>query len=221
MATNFPASLDTLTNPTSSDSLSSPSHSAQHANVNDAVEAIEAALLDGAPLHIDDANERVGVGNVSPSYKLDVTGDINASGDLRIGGTAIGEYVDYSGSQTFGAGLTVGNGTITSKYCRVNNFVHFWGQFALGSTSAVTGVLDINLPIASAAGLTQSVGNSTLSVAGNYYIGTLTPLVGSAVRVQWQNATGTAVYFGDVTATNPGTWATSHFFTWNYVYQAA
>lgn len=41
MATNFPTSLDTLTNPTSSDSLNSPSHSAQHANVNDAVEALQ------------------------------------------------------------------------------------------------------------------------------------------------------------------------------------
>ena len=41
MATNFPASLDSLTNPTSSDSLNSPSHSAQHANVNDAVEALQ------------------------------------------------------------------------------------------------------------------------------------------------------------------------------------
>jgi hypothetical protein len=44
MATSFPASLDTLTNPTSSDSLSSPSHSAQHANVNDAVEALQAKV---------------------------------------------------------------------------------------------------------------------------------------------------------------------------------
>ena len=44
MATNFPASLDTLTNPTSSDPLSSPSHSAQHANVNDAVEALQAKV---------------------------------------------------------------------------------------------------------------------------------------------------------------------------------
>jgi len=33
-----------LTNPTSSDSLSSPSHSAQHANVNDAVEALQAKV---------------------------------------------------------------------------------------------------------------------------------------------------------------------------------
>ena len=44
MATNFPASLDALTNPTSSDSLSSPSHASQHANVNDAVEALQAKV---------------------------------------------------------------------------------------------------------------------------------------------------------------------------------
>ena len=49
MATNFPTSLDALTNPTSSDSLSSPSHSAQHANVNDAVEALQAKVgVDGS-----------------------------------------------------------------------------------------------------------------------------------------------------------------------------
>jgi hypothetical protein len=44
VATNFPASLDSLTNPTSSDSLNSPSHSAQHTNVNDAVEALQAKV---------------------------------------------------------------------------------------------------------------------------------------------------------------------------------
>jgi len=44
MATNFPASLDSLTNPTSSDSLNSPSHSAQHANANDAIEALQAKV---------------------------------------------------------------------------------------------------------------------------------------------------------------------------------
>jgi len=44
VATNFPASLDSLTNPTSSDSLNSPSHSAQHANVNDAIEALQAKV---------------------------------------------------------------------------------------------------------------------------------------------------------------------------------
>jgi hypothetical protein len=44
LATSFPTSLDALTNPTSADTLASPDHAAQHANVNDAVEAIEAEI---------------------------------------------------------------------------------------------------------------------------------------------------------------------------------
>jgi len=44
MATSFPSSLDALTNPTSGDPLNSPSHSAQHANANDAIEALEAKV---------------------------------------------------------------------------------------------------------------------------------------------------------------------------------
>ena len=49
MATSFPASLDTLTNPSSGDSLNSPSHSGQHADANDAIEALQAKVgVDGS-----------------------------------------------------------------------------------------------------------------------------------------------------------------------------
>lgn len=48
MTTNFPTSVDALTNPTAGDALNSPSHSAQHTNANDAIEAIEGYLLTGA-----------------------------------------------------------------------------------------------------------------------------------------------------------------------------
>lgn len=44
MATNFPTTLDALANPTGSNTLNSPSHSAQHANANDAIEALEAKV---------------------------------------------------------------------------------------------------------------------------------------------------------------------------------
>ena len=44
MATNYPNSLDTLTNPSGTDSLSSPSHAQQHSNANDAIEALEAKV---------------------------------------------------------------------------------------------------------------------------------------------------------------------------------
>jgi phage-related tail protein len=44
MATNFPTSLDALTNPLSTDKLNNPSHSTQHANANDAIEALQAKV---------------------------------------------------------------------------------------------------------------------------------------------------------------------------------
>jgi hypothetical protein len=48
MATNFPTSVDVLVNPTPTDSLNAPAHSTQHTNANDAIEAIEDYLLNGA-----------------------------------------------------------------------------------------------------------------------------------------------------------------------------
>lgn len=49
MATSFPSGLDALTNPTSSDGLNSPDHAGQHADVNDAIEALEAKVgVDGS-----------------------------------------------------------------------------------------------------------------------------------------------------------------------------
>jgi hypothetical protein len=47
MATNFPTSVDNFTNPTANDSLNLPSHSTQHANANDAIEAVETTLFAG------------------------------------------------------------------------------------------------------------------------------------------------------------------------------
>ena len=44
MATNFPTSLDSLTNPATSDQLNNPSHAAQHANANDAIEQLQAKV---------------------------------------------------------------------------------------------------------------------------------------------------------------------------------
>jgi hypothetical protein len=81
VATNFPSSVDSFTNPSSSDSMATVSHAGQHTDINDAVEAIETALLDGAPLHIDDANERVGIGTTNPTVDLEVAGTVKA-GDL-------------------------------------------------------------------------------------------------------------------------------------------
>lgn len=45
MSTSFPTSLDTLTNPTSTDKLNAgDGHASQHANANDAIEALQAKV---------------------------------------------------------------------------------------------------------------------------------------------------------------------------------
>ena len=44
MASNYPASLDTLTNPSGAQTLDSPDHATQHTNSNDIVESIETTL---------------------------------------------------------------------------------------------------------------------------------------------------------------------------------
>ena len=44
MATSFPTGLDALTNPTSANGLNSPDHAGQHADANDAIEALEAKV---------------------------------------------------------------------------------------------------------------------------------------------------------------------------------
>lgn len=49
MATDFPNNLDNLVNPNSTSSLSNPSHSDQHINANDAIEALQAKVgIDGS-----------------------------------------------------------------------------------------------------------------------------------------------------------------------------
>jgi len=47
-STNFPTSLDALTNPSGTDSVATVSHSSQHTNANDAIEAIETKVGIGA-----------------------------------------------------------------------------------------------------------------------------------------------------------------------------
>lgn len=56
MAINFPSALDSLTNPQSDFELSNPSHTTQHSDINDAVEALQ---------------QKVGVDGSSVSTSLD------------------------------------------------------------------------------------------------------------------------------------------------------
>ena len=137
----------------------------------------------------------------------------------------LGTYTAYTPTLS---GITIGNGTIDAKYCRVNDFVHVIGRIVLGSTSSVTGTSYLTLPVncdaiqspdtgslgdmyfvdASAGSVYPSNGITSGSLAGRAYISALF-------------ASGTYLSRGNISATVPFTWATGDSISFNFYYKAA
>ena len=82
MATSFPSGLDSFTNPTAVDTLDSPPHDTQHADANDAIEALQSKVgVDGSAVttsheyrinSIEELNTNAQVGT---TYTLALTDD--------------------------------------------------------------------------------------------------------------------------------------------------
>lgn len=107
MPTSYPGGLDAFTNPTAGDMLDNPPHDVQHANANDAVEAIEAELgtspsggFATVKARIEDVEARLRSYLVDPGLRPPTT---PGSGDV--------EFADYTNgtNPTAGPGLTWGN----------------------------------------------------------------------------------------------------------------
>jgi hypothetical protein len=92
MASTFPTSLDTFTNPTASSLLTSPSHSLSHSDLNDAVEALEA---------------KVAIGNTVlgtyQAYTPTFTNLTVGNGTLAAQYCTVNKFVHAFGSLTFGS----------------------------------------------------------------------------------------------------------------------
>ena len=186
MAINYPTSLDTFTNPTATSLLTSPSHALQHADINDAVEALQTKVA--------------------------------------IGNTVLGTYTAYTPTWT---SLTVGNGTVSSAYCQVNNFVHYVGVFTLGSTSVVTGGPVVSMPITAgtpfSSGLLAPYGICSFfdTSAGQLFDGIVMSTSGTTGLMRVGNTSGTYLIGNNTSATVPFTWATGDRINWNFTYRAA
>lgn len=117
MATNYPAGLDNFTNPTATDTLGSSTvpHAAQHANINDAVEAIEAELgtepkgpsasvaarlttiesnVSGATGSIASIISSLGTGPTGSALALDIAQISAATADVLVAGGSAGQVDD-------------------------------------------------------------------------------------------------------------------------------
>jgi len=131
-------------------------------------------------------------------------------------------YTDISSTQTF-TGFTKGNATVVSKYARLGDFVHFWGNVVLGSTSSMAGPLDIGLPFTAEQGiffhpnaaLYYDTSPGTVYWAVSINIGT------TALRIPGIITSGTTATNYDVGAATPFTWANGDSFFWNHFFKVA
>jgi hypothetical protein len=79
MATNFPTSLDNLTNPASTDPTDAPSHSQQHADANDAIEALETKVGVNNSSNTSSLDYRVRQLETVPTYTNEMAQDASAA----------------------------------------------------------------------------------------------------------------------------------------------
>jgi hypothetical protein len=166
MPTNFPTSVDNFTNPTANDSLNIPSHSLQHANANDAIEAVEDYLLTnpfGLRLvkkqTIGSAVSSVTVtGAFSASYenyKIIISGGVGSTANnilFTLGATSTGYYearinCNYAGTISAnatnnGSSGTIGQQTTRGLFANLDILTPFlaaqtnWGSTQLAATTS-------------------------------------------------------------------------------------
>jgi hypothetical protein len=126
MASNYPTSIDTFTNPSAGASLSSPSHSTQHGDANDAIEAIEA---------------KVGIGS-SPASAASEGAVLKANGSGSTTWQKAGLWLVKSDTLTSGAtkeitsafNSTFENYRIVISFLQINTIANIFFRFGTTTT---------------------------------------------------------------------------------------
>ena len=146
-----------------------------------------------------------------------VAGSVLTAAELN----GIGEKTNYTPTFT---NLTVGNGTLTAFHTRVQNIVNVFVQVVFGSTTSISGDVNVTMPFARTDFRDFSLGNVTL-----YDLGTLIAVGGvipvstdkNIVLVRQGLVSGPTMLISPISATSPFTWATGDILSLSYCYQAA
>jgi len=205
MATNYPTSLDSFTNPTATDTLDSATvpHAAQHDNINDAVLAVETAL--GANL----ANVVLPARSISTTAPLTGGGDLSANRTLAVsaGSTSAAGVLQLTDSTSSTSTTTAAtpNSVKTAYDLAVTKAPiaspTFTGTVTIPTGSAITGVAYL----ATANTFTGGVQQITTATAGTKGLIIQASASQTANLQEWQNSAGTAL----ITITSAGAFSSS------------
>lgn len=226
MTTNFPSSLDNLSNPSPGDALTSPSHAGQHADANDAIEALQAkvgidssAVTSSHDYKITDITSRLNT--VENAYISDTI--IDAKGDLLVGSGAdvvtkltVGSngYVLTADSTQAGGVIwkdprdlpvvVITTSALVSKTLALSDANALLSMTASNATVTVPPNSSVAFPIGTQVTIQQSAAGLLQIVAGSGVTIEVTP--GLKLRTQYsiatliKRATDTWVCFGDLIA---------------------
>lgn len=168
MATNWPNSVQTFTNPTSGSALNSPSHADQHATVNDTVEALQnyAGLV-----FVKSVTVGSGVSSVTVSNAFNATFDnyriVYTGIDCSAGDTALRLQLGASSTSYYGclvvAKYTTGAQTVLTR----NNSTHAWIGVSSQNNDMMS-MFDINQPFLAGITHMQGVG---FGYTSSYFFG--------------------------------------------------
>lgn len=116
--------------------------------------------------------------------------------------------------------VTVGNGSSVARYIQIGKVVHMHVRFTLGTTSAITGVPGISLPVNTPSGrLHTGFGNCT-NGTNNFALETRYSGI-TQTQAYVFNIVSTYLARANISATVPFTWASTHSFDFNLTYEAA
>lgn len=146
---SYPSSLDSLTNPAGTDSVSTVSHSGQHSNANDAIEALEAKVGTGASTAVTNSlftGTSAGVSSWSTGptlTNLTMTGSTTLQNFTFVNATGTSATTTNSFATTASSTNLFGsliNGFSLSA-CTGTNFVQWsGGSFGCASGASAAGV---------------------------------------------------------------------------------
>jgi hypothetical protein len=181
MASNYPTNLDSFTNPTSGDKLDSPSHSTQHADANDAIEALETKIGIGAS----------SAGSATTGQFLVIGGGGSSSWSsslsaATISASTISSSVLTSPEETITITATASSGTVDA------NLITGGVTFATANATA-NWVLnlrgDVSTTLNSLISVGQSISHTYLNTNGTgVFYPTAFRIDGTAVTPNWQAA---------------------------------
>lgn len=183
MATNYPGNIDSFVNPTTASTLDSPSHSLQHSDANDAIEAIEIKLGIGASAASSASSGQVltkGTGNSTLWSNI-----TSLSSPIITGGTATGSLL-VSPEESVSIIATASSGTVNAEmissgvtFATANASANWVMNLRGNSTTTINSVLAVG----------QAITHIYLNTNGTTaYYPTSYQVDGTAITPRWQAA---------------------------------